>query len=100
MSRLNFHARAAPIVTHEGAPAVLRLSAEQQLCRSVLSCLLRERAFYEDGQSIADRIVELAEQALQGHRRCDGGAAQPGRDRPCAAAAPVRQGLMDARRSS
>jgi 60 kDa SS-A/Ro ribonucleoprotein len=46
------------IVTHEGAPAK-RIDAEQKLRRSVLSCLLWEREFYEDGQSIADRIAEL-----------------------------------------
>lgn len=44
--------------THEGAPAK-RTSHEAQLRRSVLSCLLWEREFYEDGQSIADRIVDL-----------------------------------------
>src|SRR5262249_2278051 len=49
--------------THEGAPAARILTLEQQLRRSVLSCLLWEKEFYEDGQSIADRIVALAEQA-------------------------------------
>lgn len=44
-------------VTHEGAPAK-RINAEQQLRRSVLACLLWEDTFYENGQSIADRIVE------------------------------------------
>lgn len=48
-----------PEKTHEGAPAS-RMTAEQALRRSVLSCLLWEREFYEDGQTIADRIVELA----------------------------------------
>lgn len=48
-----------PRVTHEGAPAVI-LSAEQTLRRSVLSCLLWEGEFYEDGQAIADRIAALA----------------------------------------
>lgn len=59
MSRLN-----APVAyaekTHEGAPAS-RNNAEQQLRRSVLSCMLWESEFYEDGQSIADRISEAAE---------------------------------------
>jgi 60 kDa SS-A/Ro ribonucleoprotein len=45
--------------THEGAPAD-RMTAEQALRRSVLSCLLWEREFYESGQSIADRIETLA----------------------------------------
>ena len=45
--------------THEGAIGP-RLTAEQQLQRSVLACLLWEDQFYEDGESIADRIDELA----------------------------------------
>jgi hypothetical protein len=63
MSRLNYRARAAPQLTHEGAPAALHLRIEQQLRRSVCACLLWEKEFYEDGRSIADRIVEFAEQA-------------------------------------
>jgi 60 kDa SS-A/Ro ribonucleoprotein len=45
--------------THEGAKAH-PVNAEQLLRRSVLSCLLWEDEFYEDGQSIADRIVAAA----------------------------------------
>jgi hypothetical protein len=44
--------------THEGAPAAI-LTAEQTLRRSVLSCMLWENEFYEDGVSIAGRIREL-----------------------------------------
>ena len=44
--------------THEGAIAK-RITPEQELHRSVLSCLLWENQFYEDGMSIADRIVSL-----------------------------------------
>jgi len=47
--------------THEGGPAK-NISPEQTLRRSVLSCLLWEKEFYEDGKSIADRIVENAQQ--------------------------------------
>lgn len=47
--------------THEGAPAK-RISAEQALRRSVLSCLLWEKEFYEDGQSVATRITDAAAQ--------------------------------------
>lgn len=47
-------------VTHGGAPAA-RMNAEQALRRSVLSCLLWEREFYEDGEEIAARIVKLAD---------------------------------------
>jgi hypothetical protein len=56
--RLNIFAP-RPGVTHEGAPAAV-LTAEQRLRRSVLSCLLWENEFYEDGQAIADRIAALA----------------------------------------
>jgi hypothetical protein len=44
--------------THEGAPAK-RINAELQLRRSVLACMLWENTFYEDGQSIAERICSL-----------------------------------------
>ena len=44
--------------THEGAPA-RHISAELQLRRSVLACMLWESQFYEDGKEIADRIREL-----------------------------------------
>jgi 60 kDa SS-A/Ro ribonucleoprotein len=44
--------------THEGAPA-RHISAEQELRRSVLACMLWERQFYEDGVAIAGRIREL-----------------------------------------
>jgi 60 kDa SS-A/Ro ribonucleoprotein len=44
--------------THEGGPAKV-LTAEQRLRRSVLSCMLWESEFYEDGAEIAARIREL-----------------------------------------
>lgn len=44
--------------THEGAPAK-NISAEQELRRSVLACMLWEDQFYEDGVAIAGRIREL-----------------------------------------
>lgn len=47
--------------THEGAPAK-RITPEQALRRSVMSCLLWEKEFYESGQDISGRIVELARQ--------------------------------------
>src|ERR1041384_5017128 len=46
--------------THEGGPAVTG-NALAQLRRSVLSCLLWEDEFYEDGESIAARIEAAAE---------------------------------------
>lgn len=45
--------------TYNGAKSET-LSTEQQLRRSVLSCLLWEDTFYEDGISIADRISKLS----------------------------------------
>jgi 60 kDa SS-A/Ro ribonucleoprotein len=47
--------------THEGAPAAM-IPPEMALRRSVCSCLLWEGEFYEGGQSIADRIIDLAGQ--------------------------------------
>jgi hypothetical protein len=47
--------------THEGAPA-RPISVEKQLRRTVMSCLLWEDEFYEDGKAIAARIGELAAQ--------------------------------------
>jgi len=44
--------------THQGALAV-PVSAEAQLRRSVLACMLWEDQFYEDGVSIADRVAAL-----------------------------------------
>ena len=47
------------IFTHEGAVAQ-HINPLLQLRRSVLACLLFEGEFYEDGQSIADRITEFS----------------------------------------
>jgi 60 kDa SS-A/Ro ribonucleoprotein len=55
--KLNVADYARPM-THEGGPAK-RITTEQELRRSVLSCLLWEREFYEDGQTIAERIESL-----------------------------------------
>jgi 60 kDa SS-A/Ro ribonucleoprotein len=60
MSRLNAKRNVKTEVTHEGAAAYGNLSSLQMLRRSVLSCFLWEDEFYEDGQKIADRIVESA----------------------------------------
>jgi len=49
------------IYTNEGARAS-HLSPAQQLERSVMSCLLWENSFYEDGVSITDRISGLCDQ--------------------------------------
>ncbi len=57
--RWNLLSRAPKVFTHEGAPA-RSTGPELALRRSVLSCLLWENEFYEDGKSIADRITENA----------------------------------------
>ncbi len=50
------------LATHEGSPASEGLSPEASLARSVMSCMLWEDEFYEDGESIAARIERLAVQ--------------------------------------
>jgi 60 kDa SS-A/Ro ribonucleoprotein len=58
MATLN---RLQKFFTHEGAPAA-RIDALAQLERSVMSCLLWESEFYEDGQTIGQRIAGLVKQ--------------------------------------
>ncbi|HKU95628.1 MAG TPA: TROVE domain-containing protein [Vineibacter sp.] len=48
--------------TAEGARAYAHMTPEQALRRSVLACLLWEKAFYCDGVEIFKRIAELAAQ--------------------------------------
>jgi hypothetical protein len=57
MARINARRIVPAAVTHEGAPAA-RITPWQQLRRSVLSCMLWEDEFYEDGQAIAARIAQ------------------------------------------
>ncbi len=59
MAKLNTKQKA--IFTHEGVVAQ-HVNPELNLRRSVMSCLLWEDGFYEDGQSIADRINDLVEE--------------------------------------
>lgn len=49
--------------THEGAVAA-RLTPLAQLRRSLMSCMLWEREFYEDGVDIAERITQLCSRVL------------------------------------
>lgn len=60
MARINTKA-VATRHTHEGAVACV-IDAEKELRRSVMACMLWEDQFYEDGQSIADRISSLIKQ--------------------------------------
>ncbi len=64
MARINVPVRSTPITTHEGAKAA-RINAVEQLRRSVLACFLWEDSFYEDGQSIADRITSEVKEVLK-----------------------------------
>jgi len=47
-----------PVFTHEGGRAA-HITAEQELRRSVMACLLWESEFYESGVTIAERIKTL-----------------------------------------
>jgi len=51
------------LVTHEGARAH-HISVLAQLRRSVISCLLWESEFYEDGEEIGKRIADLTAQCM------------------------------------
>jgi 60 kDa SS-A/Ro ribonucleoprotein len=61
--RLNNRIVRPPVLTAEGAPAS-RITAEQQLRRLVLSCLLWESGFYSDGEMIATAIAESMKRCL------------------------------------
>lgn len=50
--------KSQPLFTNEGAKAK-HINPEQQLRRSVMSCMLWESEFYEDGESITSRIAAL-----------------------------------------
>jgi len=54
MGKLNI--KPEKLTTHEGGRAV-HINPELQLRRSVMACLLWEDQFYEDGETIADRIA-------------------------------------------
>lgn len=58
MSSINTRTTTPAQRTHEGAIAA-RISPLQELIRSTMACMLWEDGFYEDGQTIADRITGL-----------------------------------------
>lgn len=60
MVRLNNNAFAEKKFTHEGGAASLHVTPLQELRRAVMSCLLWENGFYENGEDIAARIVNCA----------------------------------------
>lgn len=61
MARLNTVRARHTELTYEGAPAYA-ITPEQQLRRSAMSCLLWEQEFYEDGETVANRIASLIPQ--------------------------------------
>lgn len=61
MAKLNTAVKKNPIFTHEGAKAQ-HINPYQLLRRSVCSCMLWESEFYEDGQTIAERIAALVKE--------------------------------------
>lgn len=56
--KTNTKRKVTPVKTEEGAPAK-RVSTLAQLRRSVMSSLLWEKQFYQDGETIAERIKTL-----------------------------------------
>ena len=61
MSSTNKKIIGSSVVTHEGGNAS-RVKKEEELSRSIMSCLLWEDGFYEDGESIAERIARLTKE--------------------------------------
>lgn len=59
--KTNVATKRPSIQTHEGGRAV-HIDAEKMLRRSLMSCLLWENEFYEDGKTITDRLAELVPQ--------------------------------------
>jgi 60 kDa SS-A/Ro ribonucleoprotein len=60
---MRINTKRASVATHEGARA-RHIDVLAQLRRSVLSCLLWESEFYEDGEEIAERIAKLVGECL------------------------------------
>ena len=58
MSSINTRTKVAPVFTHNGARAE-RNSAFDQLRRTVMTCMLWEDRFYENGEAVAERIKRL-----------------------------------------
>lgn len=58
MAKLNVPVKRPVKSTHEGATAS-NINAKQQLERTIMTCLLWEKNFYEEGQYVADRIASL-----------------------------------------
>jgi hypothetical protein len=63
---MRINTKRASLTTHEGAPA-RQIGVLAQLQRSVLSCLLWESEFYEDGAEIGERIAALTARCAPEH---------------------------------
>lgn len=59
MASVNKKEKTPPDHTHGGAVVKTNRDSEELLRRSVMSCLLWEGTFYEDGETVADRIKAL-----------------------------------------
>lgn len=59
--KTNTRTKSPQPVTFEGGPAS-RIKPEQELRRTLMSCMLFESSFYESGESIADRLAALVPQ--------------------------------------
>src|SRR5215471_13753704 len=60
---MHINTKRSSLMTHEGARTP-HISVLAQLRRSVLSCLLWESEFYEDGVEVAERIADLTAQCM------------------------------------
>lgn len=58
MASINKKAKAVVTQTHGGA-LTIEVNALEQLKRTVMTCMLWEDSFYENGISVHDRIVDL-----------------------------------------
>src|SRR5574344_1364195 len=58
MASVNKRIKSALVYTHEGGKAS-KISNELKLDRAVCTCLLNENNYYEDGQSVKERIHDL-----------------------------------------
>jgi 60 kDa SS-A/Ro ribonucleoprotein len=56
MAKTNLAIPSTRLTTHEGAPA-RRITARDELQRTLMACLLWEDTFYESGESVADRLA-------------------------------------------
>lgn len=64
MARTNVAVKIPALKTHEGAKAV-KIDAIAQLRRTVLACFLFEDNFYEDGESVFNRITSEVNEILK-----------------------------------